>query len=281
MTTAEESLAAFRDKKQRYFESTELGRSRPDQSSRTPSGTCGSRNKIPVDWRGPGKSGSFTDYGRAARRRLAEHGFHEAFRLLKDPRRQDERATSIEYLGFEYWWLDADAKTVQRHKPSHDAAWEELVQFGVLEASAEDLFTHLAGEPDQQTTPRDEAIQHFMRQTRAYRDATVVESSQSLRIQWALSQIPAATKPIARTGKRRLQEDEDALDEAVEQRPAAKKQRTEPERKQDGGVSAGKGNGCTEAEHESGVGALDADKPLMGAQGGETQHLYKACQRTG
>lgn len=206
-STAEEGLAAFRDEKQRYFESTGLGSitTGPEFEDtirkvwRQEQDTGGLEGVREV------KNGSFTDYERAARRRLAEHGFHEAFRLLKDLRRQDERAMSIEYLEFEYWWLDADAKTVQRHKPSHDAAWAELVQSGVLEASEMegDLFTHLAGEPNQQTTPRDKAIQHFMRQTRVYRDATACESRQSLRVQWALSQIPkkpAATKPIARTG---------------------------------------------------------------------------------
>ena len=188
------------------------------------------------------RDGSFTEYVKAARRRLAKHGFHEAFRLLKDPRRQNERATWIEHLEFECWWLDTNARTVQRHKPSHDAAWEELVRSGVLRAGEreEDLLAPLIGGLDQQCTPRAEAILRFKRKTRAYRDAKAVESRQSLRVQWALSQVPqklAAPKLDARVGKRRLEKDEEILNEAVEQRPAAKQQRIEPERKPDSGAS--------------------------------------------
>lgn len=188
------------------------------------------------------KGGSFTEYVKAARRRLAKHGFHEAFQLLKDPQRQNERATWIEYLEFECWWLDANARTVQRRKPSHDAAWEELVRSGVLRAGEreEDLLAPLIGGLDHQCTPREEAILRFQGKANAYHNAKAIESRQSLRVQWALNQVPqklAARKPAARAGKRRLEKDAEILDEAVEQRPAAKQQRIEPEQEPDGGAS--------------------------------------------
>ncbi|KAF4503830.1 hypothetical protein G6O67_008771 [Ophiocordyceps sinensis] len=247
--TADESLAAFREEKQRYFESAGLASitTAPDFEDTIRKMWQQEQNTGRLEWVREVKDGSFTEYVKAARRRLTEHGFHEAFQLLKDPRRQDARVTWIEYLEFECWWLDANTKTVQRHKPSHDAAWEELVRSGVLRAgeTEEELSTPSTSVPDQQSTLRDEAIRRFMRQTKAYRDAKTVESRQSLRVQWALSQMPekpathkpAARKPAARTGKRRLEEDEETLDEALEQRPAAKKQRTEPGRKQDIGAS--------------------------------------------
>lgn len=84
------------------------------------------------DWIREAKDGSFAQCEKAARHRLAKHGLREAFRLLKDPRQQDERVKGVEYLELECWWLDVNAKTAQRHKPSHDAAWEELVKSGVL-----------------------------------------------------------------------------------------------------------------------------------------------------
>lgn len=213
-STAYESLAAFREEKQRYFESAGLGSitTEPEFEDAIRKIWQQEQDTGRLEWIREVKNGSFTEYVKAVRRRLAEHGFREAFRLLKDPQRQDERATWIEYLEFECWWLDANAKTLQRRKTSHDAAWEELVKSGVLRAgeTEEDLFIHLTGVPDQKNTPRNEAIQCFMRQTRTYRDAKAVESRQSLRVQWALSQMPkklAATKLTARTGKRRLQGD--------------------------------------------------------------------------
>lgn len=62
-------------------------------------------------------AGSFRDYADAARRRLCRHGFTEDFQLLEDPQQQDQRLTWIEYLEFEYWWLDK-----RTNSQSHPAA---------------------------------------------------------------------------------------------------------------------------------------------------------------
>ncbi|KAI0406997.1 hypothetical protein F4802DRAFT_605835 [Xylaria palmicola] len=209
ISTADDNLTAFVEEKRRYFESTGNGSITTEPYFEE---TMRSMEA---------KDGGFAQYEKAARHRLAKHGFREVFRevfrLLKDPRQPTERVEWIEYLEFECWWLDVNAKTVQRHKPSHDAAWEELVKSGVLRTgeTEEDLFTSPISASDQQNTPRDEAIRGFMGQTKAYRNAKAVECRQSLRVQWALSQIPkkpAARKPAARAGKRRLQEEEEAPD---------------------------------------------------------------------
>ncbi|KAK3337506.1 hypothetical protein B0T19DRAFT_397118 [Cercophora scortea] len=228
ISTADDSPAAFVEEKRRYLEST------GNWSITTEPYFEETMRSMEV------KDGSFAQYEKAARHRLAKHGFREVFRLLKDPRQQNERVEWIEYLEFECWWQDVNAQTVQRHKPSHDAAWEKLVKSGVLRTgeTEEDLFTSPISDPDQQNnTPRDEAIRGFMGQTKAYRDAKAVECRQSLRVQWALNQMPkkpeVARKPAARTGKRRrLQEDEEApevVEEEEEERPTAKRQRTEQE----------------------------------------------------
>ena len=243
ISTAEESWSAFREEKRFYFESNEFWHTMADPDFEDSIRRMWQQDEDSGRWERirEVKNGSFADYVKAARRRLAEHGFHEAFRLLEDPRRQNERVTWIEYLEFEYWWLDTNSKTVQRHKPSRDAAWKELVRSAVLRPgeTEEDLFTPLASGPDQRSSLRDEAIERFMQQTIAYRDAKAIESRQHLRVQWALSQMPkelAAPAPAWKAGKRRLEEDEEIPDEAVEQRLAAKKQKTEPERKQEGGA---------------------------------------------
>lgn len=244
INTAEESWLAFREEKMFYFESTESWRVMADPDFEETIRKMWQQEEDTGRWERVRevKNGSFADYLKAARRRLAEHGFHEAFRPLEDPRRQNERVTWIEYLEFEYWWMDNNSKIVQRHKPSRDVAWKELVRSAVLRPgeTAESLFIPLASGPDQRSSSRDEAIRRFMRQTKAYRGAKALESRQHLRVQWALSQMPkelAAPAPARRAGKRRLEEDEEIADEAVEQRLAAKKQKTEPERKQEGGAS--------------------------------------------
>lgn len=48
----------------------------------------------------------FRDYAEAVKRRLARHGFAQPFELDEDPKKQDRLTAWIEYLNFEYWWLD-------------------------------------------------------------------------------------------------------------------------------------------------------------------------------
>lgn len=74
----------------------------------------------------------FTDYANAVKRRLASHGFIRPFHLKEDLRQQDDQATWIEYLCFEYWWLDRYTRIIDRRKPDYDKAWQKLVDKKVL-----------------------------------------------------------------------------------------------------------------------------------------------------
>jgi hypothetical protein len=66
------------------------------------------------------------------KRRLARHGFTRPFQLNEDPKQQDQLSTWIEYLYFEYWWLDWYTDTIDRLKPDDDKAWQKLVDSKVL-----------------------------------------------------------------------------------------------------------------------------------------------------
>ena len=74
----------------------------------------------------------FADYVDAVNRRLAQHDFTYPFQLKEDPGQQDKLATWIEYLNFEYWWLDQYTDTIERLKPHADKAWQKLVDSKVL-----------------------------------------------------------------------------------------------------------------------------------------------------
>ncbi|OAA47107.1 hypothetical protein NOR_02743 [Metarhizium rileyi] len=96
--------------------------------------------------REPGCS-TFSDYEDAVKARLARHGFTRQFHLAEDPKRQDSLTTWIEYLGFEYWWLDRYTASTKRLKPEHDEAWEELKRQGVVkdDETPEFVRTHASG----------------------------------------------------------------------------------------------------------------------------------------
>ncbi|KAL3957298.1 hypothetical protein ACCO45_007876 [Purpureocillium lilacinum] len=69
----------------------------------------------------------FSDYVDAVKRRLTRHGFTRALLLQEDPKQQDKLTTWIEYLCFEYWWLDWYNDSIERLEPDHDKRWQELV----------------------------------------------------------------------------------------------------------------------------------------------------------
>ncbi|QPH09514.1 hypothetical protein C2857_000320 [Epichloe festucae Fl1] len=75
----------------------------------------------------------FSHYEDAVKKRLNRHGFTRVFHLQEDPKQQDELTTWIEYLGFEYWWLDRYTATFERLKLKHDEAWEVLTKSGTLQ----------------------------------------------------------------------------------------------------------------------------------------------------
>ncbi|KAK9438292.1 uncharacterized protein VB005_09300 [Metarhizium brunneum] len=75
---------------------------------------------------------SFSDYQDAVKARLTRHSFTRLFHLAEDPKQQGRLTERIEYLGFEYWWLDRYSASVKRPKPKHDESWEELERKGVV-----------------------------------------------------------------------------------------------------------------------------------------------------
>lgn len=82
----------------------------------------------------------FAEYSEAVTQRLARHGFTRPFQLEEDPRRQGELETWIEYLNFEYWWLDKFAESTRRLEPNRNKAWRELVDADVLRPHETDVY---------------------------------------------------------------------------------------------------------------------------------------------
>jgi hypothetical protein len=78
------------------------------------------------------EEGRFSTYVNAVKRSFARHGFTRPFQLDEDLERQDKLTTWIEFLDYEYWKQDKDAKFVKRHQPEYDAAWKKLVDSQVL-----------------------------------------------------------------------------------------------------------------------------------------------------
>ncbi|KAI0867599.1 hypothetical protein GGS24DRAFT_485117 [Hypoxylon argillaceum] len=74
----------------------------------------------------------FQDYAEAVKCRLARHRFTHPFELDEDPKKQCKLTTWIEYLNYEYWWLDTYARQIERLQPGLDKAWQELVDTGIL-----------------------------------------------------------------------------------------------------------------------------------------------------
>ncbi|KAJ8124649.1 hypothetical protein O1611_g8990 [Lasiodiplodia mahajangana] len=69
----------------------------------------------------------FDGYVEAVKQRLTRHGFTRPFQLQKDPKQQDRLTEWIEYLNFEYWWVDWYAASTERLRPAHDKAWQRLL----------------------------------------------------------------------------------------------------------------------------------------------------------
>ncbi|RSL43878.1 hypothetical protein CEP54_014913 [Fusarium duplospermum] len=89
------------------------------------------RNRQRLRCRERGCNGS-ADYFEAVKRRLASHGITRPFELKEDPTQQDQLTTWIEYLGYEYWWLDGHAEDMERLGPKHDEAWKKLVDTKIV-----------------------------------------------------------------------------------------------------------------------------------------------------
>ena len=85
----------------------------------------------------------FSDYVDQAKSRLSQHGFKIPFELLEDATQQDRLTTWVEYLNYEYSWLDYYVRCVGRLQTKRDQDWRALADAGVLRSNetAESLQT--------------------------------------------------------------------------------------------------------------------------------------------
>lgn len=105
----------------------------------------------------------FTDYVNAVKHRLANHGFIRPFYLKEDLKQQDDLATWIEYLCFEYWWLDRYTRIIDRLKPDYDKAWQRLVDKKVLRPHETQEFIRTTKSGMQTQADRDRARETLQR----------------------------------------------------------------------------------------------------------------------
>jgi hypothetical protein len=66
--------------------------------------------------------------------RPVQRGFRHPFTLLQDIKQQDRLTTWIEYLSYEYLWLERYTRSIARLQRGRDEAWERLTETGVLRA---------------------------------------------------------------------------------------------------------------------------------------------------
>ncbi|KAK3321490.1 hypothetical protein B0T19DRAFT_445249 [Cercophora scortea] len=235
----EDTLMAFQEEKRRDYESlglTQLATS-PDFGKMTQKMWDHEqvRRRREHDTIREPAAGSFEEYADAARCRLRDHDFAEEFQLLEDPRQQDQRLTWIEYLEFEYWWLDKRARSIEAARQRHERAWEKIVDSGALRPGetkesllACDASWRFAADgkpihtsrPASQRDPREGLINRLRKTARAYENAKAAESRQLRLVQWALSQMPGQpepplAKPLDKDNKRKRQEDEEEDGDAV------------------------------------------------------------------
>ncbi|GKU13372.1 unnamed protein product, partial [Fusarium langsethiae] len=99
----------------------------------------------------------FCGYAKAVKRRLASHSFTQPFELDEDPKKQHGLTTWIEYLNYEYWWLDkytSDIERLQREaekKQAMEAVWN-------AESEAEQTYVLTQEDPKRWRIPTAERI---------------------------------------------------------------------------------------------------------------------------
>lgn len=74
----------------------------------------------------------FLDYAEEVKCRLVRHEFTQPFELDDDPEKQDKLTIWVEYLNYEYWWLDKYTNDIERLEPELDRLWQELVDKNIL-----------------------------------------------------------------------------------------------------------------------------------------------------
>lgn len=175
----------------------------------------------------------------AARRRLRDNGFDEELQLLEDPKQQGERETWLEYLGFEYWWLEEITRTARLWEQRRASTWEKLVSSGLLK-DGETQEGVLKAKPQgdggsSQSHPRDKLVRRLTRVTDMCQRSEERRSRQQRLVEWARSQLSEMVEPEANpkkkkpkgNAKRRRRQPVDAAEEPTPRRPAAKKRKQE------------------------------------------------------
>ncbi|KAI1736718.1 hypothetical protein F4680DRAFT_254677 [Xylaria scruposa] len=143
----------------------------------------------------PGDVG-FPAYVEAVKRRLAYHNFTEPFHLNEDPRRQDKRTTWIEYLNFEYWWLQKHNASVEALESRYDKALMCFRQsYSALESSTMQDGLHasksarvMAAEQGTIALQKDldavkQTVEEFFRSTKSYHRAKEIALRKRLWLQ--------------------------------------------------------------------------------------------------
>lgn len=101
----------------------------------------------------------FPDYVQAVKSRLARHDFTQPFELDEKPEKQDKLTTWIEYLNYEYWWLDKHRSDIQRHEPRRDELWRDLVSKNVLRPYETEEYLRTDASPLEREAEKDQARQ--------------------------------------------------------------------------------------------------------------------------
>ncbi|KLU90071.1 hypothetical protein MAPG_09036 [Magnaporthiopsis poae ATCC 64411] len=185
--------------------------------------------------------GTFDQYLEAARRRLRDNGFDEELQLLEDPKQQGERVTWLEYLGFEYWWLERLTRAARQWEEKRVSIWENLVSSGLLkdgETQEDVLKAKPKGEggPSEggssQTDPRDKLVRRLTRATNMWQYSETRRSRQQRLVEWARGQLSEIVEPEANpkkkpkgNAKKRRRQPVDAAEGPTSRRPAAKKRK--------------------------------------------------------
>ncbi|EFY87022.1 hypothetical protein MAC_06920 [Metarhizium acridum CQMa 102] len=134
---------------------------------------------------------TISDYEKAVKARLARHGFNLPFHLIEDPKQQDKLTEWIEYLGFEYWWLDRYTVSMERLKPKHDEAWDELKKLRMVrdDETPEFIRTDASGtrcqreEDHAQKTLQDAESEAKMVYQKTQKDPNRLNISEQLRVE--------------------------------------------------------------------------------------------------
>ncbi|KAL7917964.1 hypothetical protein ACQKWADRAFT_265524 [Trichoderma austrokoningii] len=128
--------------------------------------------------------GGFSEYVAEAERRLARHGFTKAFEFDRDPTWQDKLTTWIEYLNFEYSYLDRHTRVLTKLQPDYDKAWQKLVDSGVLRhgETAATLSTMVSAMRRQNDLDAGEAAVHRAKQEGKQVDEQVSDAKSKIKL---------------------------------------------------------------------------------------------------